>query len=87
MKDPEIPEYLGKAAVPGMGKHMSQDRTRTLTSYFELIQKAGREELFALFDGMGSKGQAGADAAEVMCDMVTDFFRSFPCSRSIIWSW
>ena len=75
MRDPEIPEYLGKAALPGVGKKLSQDRTRALTSQAPIVQKANRGELFALFDGMGSKGQAGADAAEVMCEMVTDFFR------------
>ncbi len=75
MKDPEIPEYLGKAAVPGVGKQRSQDRTRTLTHKAQIVHEADRGELFALFDGMGSKGQGGSDAAEVMCDMVTDFFR------------
>lgn len=75
MRDPELPEYLGKAALPGVGKQLSQDRTRTLISQAPIVQKANRGELFALFDGIGSKGQAGADAAEVMCEMVTDFFR------------
>ncbi|MDZ7762514.1 MAG: hypothetical protein U5L00_19980 [Desulfovermiculus sp.] len=75
MRDPEIPEYLGKAVLLGVGKKLSQDRTRTLTRQIPIVQKASRGELFALFDGMGSKGQGGADAAEVMCDMVTDFSR------------
>ncbi|MDZ7762487.1 MAG: hypothetical protein U5L00_19845 [Desulfovermiculus sp.] len=65
MRDPEIPEYLGKASLPGVGKKLSQDRTRTLTSQAPIVQKANWGELFALFDRMGSKGQGGADAAEV----------------------
>ena len=75
MEDPEVPDYLGKAAVPGVGKQRSQDRTGTLTHQAKIVHEADRGELFALFDGMGSKGQAGADAAEVMCEMVTDFYR------------
>ncbi len=44
MRDPEIPEYLGKAALPGEGKQLSQDRTRTLTSQAPIVQKASRNE-------------------------------------------
>jgi serine/threonine protein phosphatase PrpC len=75
MQNSDLHPYCGKASRPGMGKQISQDRTRVLTRDINLVQKAGRGELFALFDGMGSKGQGGADAAEKMCDSVVDFFR------------
>jgi PPM family protein phosphatase len=67
--------YYGKFALPGVGKGISQDRTRTLTAQIGIVQKAKRGEIFALFDGIGSKGQGGSDAAEKMCDVTVDFFR------------
>jgi PPM family protein phosphatase len=77
-------EQKGNAAVSwvkGTKHKFYEDRYRLLPKEVPLVKKAGRGELFAVFDGIGSAPK-GMNAAQEICDRLPDFFRDgqYPCS-------
>ena len=77
-----LPAYVGVWSQPGRGRSRNADRFRLLTRNAPLVREAGRGELFAVFDGIGSK-KLGGEAAQAMCDILVDFYKQkerYPCS-------
>lgn len=82
IRDNLLPDYVGVFSQAGAGKGRNGDRYRILTRKAPLVQKAGRGEIFAVFDGIGSK-QFGPEAAQAMCDCLVDFYKKpdrYDCS-------
>lgn len=82
MTKDNLPAYVGFFTQSGQGRSRNADRFRILTRKAPLIREAGRGELFAVFDGIGSK-KLGGEAAETMCESLVNFFKhkdEYPCS-------
>lgn len=72
-------ESRGRAAVAemkGTAHSFYEDRYRLLTNAVPLVAEAGRGEVIAVFDGVGS-APMGMRAAQHMADSLIDFFQ-FP---------
>jgi serine/threonine protein phosphatase PrpC len=70
-------EHRGCAAVAlakGSTHRLYEDRFRILSMEAPLVRDAGRGEIFAVFDGIGSAIK-GREAAQLMCDRLTNFYR------------
>jgi len=72
-----LTETRGCAAVSWLKspKHAYEDRYRLLTSDVPVVGRAGRGELFGVFDGIGSAPK-GMAAAQAMADCLADFFHN-----------
>jgi len=63
----------GVASLRGKKNRPNEDRYRVLHAGIPLVAKAGRGEVFAVFDGIGSSPRGG-ESAQAMCDALSDFF-------------
>lgn len=61
-------------STKGKSHKFNEDRYRLLGGKIPLVEKSGRGEVYAVFDGMGS-AQRGAEAAQYMCDRLFDVYQ------------
>ena len=75
-------EY-GAYSITGKTHKINEDSYRLLGNTIPLIAKAGRGQLFAVFDGMGSAPRGG-EAANIMSSCLIDFYRDTAIENSAI---
>lgn len=71
-------ESRGCSAVASLQSPLharNEDRFRLLTRDVPIVEQSDRGQIFAVFDGMGSK-RYSAEASQQMCDALVDFYKN-----------
>lgn len=79
----EMETEVGYASLTGKAHHSgNEDRYRILDARVPLVRHSDRGFVFAVMDGVGGAPK-GMQAAQLVCDRLTDFYRSDEYENSV----